>query len=70
MDEVKKTMEIKIISLLAKELHKSEKEALEIFYRSRTYKWFCDDYNYGIAREGSEAIFVRVLSEYNGKLLY
>ena len=64
----KRLMETRVIAKLAKERGIPEKEAMGLFYGSVTYKWFADD-SYGVAREGADAVFCRVLSELDGDLI-
>jgi len=52
---------------LAQERSITEKEAMALFYNSTTYQWFTDD-QYGIAREGVDAIFGRAVNELDGDL--
>jgi len=61
-------METRIIAKLASEKTIPEREAMDLFYNSTTYKWFADD-SYAVAREGTDAVFYRVLNELNGDLI-
>lgn len=63
----KRLMETRIIAKLAASKGITEKEAMNLFYNSTTYKWFTDD-SYSVAREGADAVYYRVLSELNGEL--
>jgi len=67
-DVVKRLMEARIIAMLSQHGEIPEKEAMAKFYNSVTYKWFEDD-SYGIVREGSDAIFCRVMNELDGELV-
>jgi hypothetical protein len=55
-------METQIIAKLADELKLAEQDAMRVFYSSKTYRWLIDD-EVGIAREGVDAIFCRILNE-------
>ena len=63
----KRLMETRVIAKLATSRAIPEKEAMDLFYNSTTYKWFADD-SYSVAREGADAVFYRVSSELNGEL--
>ena len=67
-DTAKRLMETRIIAMLSQEKNIPEKEVMSQFYNSVVYKWFIDD-SCGIAREGADAVFCRVLSELDGELL-
>lgn len=62
----KRYMETDIIAKLAVDLNISENEAMDKFYHSLMYTWFLDDEQYGIAREGVDAMVARVINELNG----
>ena len=64
-DTAKRLMETRIIAMLSQEKKVSEKEAMSQFYNSVVYRWFIDD-SCGIAREGADAVFYRVLGELDG----
>jgi len=64
----KRLMETRVIAKLAQAMKISEKEAMRLFYGSVTYKWFADDSS-GVAREGADAVFCRVISELDGDLI-
>lgn len=63
----KRYIETGVIAKLANDKSVSEKEAMALFYNSTTYQWFADD-RHGIAREGIDAIFCRVVNELDGDL--
>ena len=63
----KRYIETDVIAKLAQERNIAEKEAMALFYNSTTYQWFADD-QYGIAREGVDAILCRVMNELDGDL--
>jgi len=64
----KRYMETHVIAKLAAEKKVPEREAMDLFYNSTTYKWFNDD-SHEVAREGPDAVFYRVLNELNGNLV-
>lgn len=64
----KRYIETDVIAKLAQDKGITEKEAMALFYNSTTYQWFAND-DHGIAREGADAIFCRVISELIGDLI-
>ena len=68
VETAKRLMETRVIAMLAESKDIGEKEAMRMFYESVTYKWFADD-STGVAREGTDAVFCRVINELDGNII-
>ncbi|MCL2627662.1 MAG: hypothetical protein FWD44_03045 [Oscillospiraceae bacterium] len=68
VETAKRLMETRVIAMIAENKEVGEKEAMRMFYESVTYKWFADD-STGVAREGADAVFCRVISELDGNII-
>lgn len=64
----KRYIETEVISKLAESKNIDIKKAIAMLYGTKTYKWFADD-AHGIAREGVDAIYCRVVNELDGDLI-
>jgi hypothetical protein len=58
----KRNMQEDVIIFIMDTFSISEKQAMLLWFKSKTYSWFIDD-RYGIAREGVGAICDRIRNE-------